>query len=1715
MGAGNYTIRVHGVLDDSQIRAQLAAIQKEFNTMGFGGKGGKGGAFMVPTGGSGSKPVKGFQAYVKGSKEATKANKKFGASTLDITKKVIQFGATTAVIRGVTSGMGDMVKNVYELDGALTEFKKVSDLSGKGLEKYTDQAYKVGKTVARTGTEMIQAATEFKKSGFSEKDSLELGRVASMYQNVADAELTAGEAANFIVSQMKAYNMTAQQSEHIIDAVNEVSNNFAVSSADIATNIGKASAALATGNVTYEQSIGLMTAMTEITRNGAKSARGLVSIQSRYNQIIDESSSTGKKLTAWYKEHNIAIKDQNGQLRSFYEVGKDVAAIWDTLSDNEKKYYLNTQAGANQSQNLAALMRNYDTAVEATATALDSAGSAAKENARYMESMEGKLKNLKSAWEDFSRKMVNSDMLKAGIDALTDALNFLSTDGGQALIKVAAGFTGLYLAAKPFMALFGLGSSAKAIKGFNVFTKNLNKAGKKFPGHAKKFSGMSSAFVVGSKKSNKSLGTLGKTLAKTFGGGAAGLGLTGAGGLVAGIGLLSVALAKFIPIGEEANKKVFDKKYDKSLEQLEELKHKYKGVKDEIAELEAKRDSGEKLTSGEEHRLELLKEQEEALKRQIELQKERNAADFEKKEMTPDLKNLGGSKLFQETRGGTARTNEQIAAQLGIYDQLTSKVAEFRNATLEAADAQKKFAYGTSEYDDAVAKVSDSMDEVKKKQKEWLDQYGSVDKMPEAMQKSYKAVEQVTDAYDRLSKKAGKGVDFGDLGGKKAEKLVEDFKTLGKNIGISVNEAGKVSKIDFSQFEMGLRSAGFTTEQIRDSLTQITKENPKATVTIDGTDVAAKDVDTVLDYLDKVDGDDPKATVEINGTDVAVSDIKDLDDLIDRINGTDIETTVEEKGADSVLDDFMEVQKGAKVLDALKPLIELLFNGQEAQEGVESTESSLQGINGTTATATVGVTGATEAAGMVGSLISVIASLFGKTVPVMETGAAPSVGRVSALIGIIKSLTGKTVTAMAKTVGAGAVAGLKGMIAGLHSKVVTITTKVKKIFSAKGTRHAPEGLAEVNENGFEYIRDAKTGELRVAGGGKRTTTILGEGDTVYTHGQSLRMKQEAKEPLPQFKKGKKGKVKSVSKKAYNKAIKKIRDKYEKELEKLEYQRDVKHWTDDKFAKEKEKLYKKYEKKVSNYNKTHKIKAKKKKDRKKKTGLGGENKRDLGRTLAEVAHDNAVADIESAIDDYLGTAENLQTALAKIEAAKKAQKISAEEALDLQKQAYKANVDYNMKLLEQGKITYKELEEIVKKYYEAGMLTEKEYYEYLEDAAEEYKNQIIDKMEKIIDEFYDTVDKSGKIIGGSFEDALAQLRDLAAEGNLTVEEALELERQLYAKHLSSMFNAYQYDKKTYADMKNMIHDYYNAGKLAAEDYYDYLQQLADEQMSKEKDRIEELQRANNDQYDLAKLYVQQQIDLLEQQNDELDEQNELIELQNDLEKAKARRVRVYREGVGFVYEQDREAIEEAQKALIDYQKEQDSPELKAWKDVLELFDQQEVLANIKELEVRLGSTVGTLFGAYGTSTTAWTEFIKRSLTTDKGYEALLEDMDKVTYWDDVLGYLNGSGQIDASTLVDYFNRYQYNSNVTKGATSLPSALNNTGSLMRTQVMPTTHLGSLDTSVSGLDVVHMTSDNDSYVYNFDSLVLPNVTDANSLVNELRNLPNKALQFSGSRA
>lgn len=276
---------------------------------------------------------------------------------------------------------------------------------------------------------------EFKKSGFNEEDSATLAGVAAMYQNVADDAISAGESANFIISQMKAFGLEAEDATHIIDALNEVSNTQAVSSADLANNLGKASAAMALGNNTYEQALSMMTAITEINRSGAKSARALVSVQSRLTQVLDEQSSTGKALVEIYNGLGIALKDQNGQLRPTFEIFKDLAAVWPNLTTNQRDYIALTQAGANQTSNFVALMDNFDAALKAEATAMESSGSAAKENAAYMESLEAQTTQLKATFQDFANNVIDKELVSSILALANDVLGALNTETGKTITQ--------------------------------------------------------------------------------------------------------------------------------------------------------------------------------------------------------------------------------------------------------------------------------------------------------------------------------------------------------------------------------------------------------------------------------------------------------------------------------------------------------------------------------------------------------------------------------------------------------------------------------------------------------------------------------------------------------------------------------------------------------------------------------------------------------------------------------------------------------------------------------------------------------------------------------------------------------------------------------------------------------------------------------------------------------------------------------------------------------------------------------------------------------------------------------------------------------------------------------------------------------------------------------------------------------------------------------
>jgi hypothetical protein len=172
--------------------------------------------------------------------------------------KVAKFKIVTELLMAFINAGKQAIEIVKEFDKELTEFRKVSDLSGEALDEYTNKLGELGEAVASTTTEMISASSQFVKAGFTEEQSAELAQIAELYRNIADEELTAGESASFVISQMKAFgDESTAFAEHTINAVNNVSNQMAVSSTDITTALTKTSSAMSVLGNSYEQTIAL------------------------------------------------------------------------------------------------------------------------------------------------------------------------------------------------------------------------------------------------------------------------------------------------------------------------------------------------------------------------------------------------------------------------------------------------------------------------------------------------------------------------------------------------------------------------------------------------------------------------------------------------------------------------------------------------------------------------------------------------------------------------------------------------------------------------------------------------------------------------------------------------------------------------------------------------------------------------------------------------------------------------------------------------------------------------------------------------------------------------------------------------------------------------------------------------------------------------------------------------------------------------------------------------------------------------------------------------------------------------------------------------------------------------------------------------------------------------------------------------------------------
>ena len=411
----------------------------------------------------------------------------------DALMNMINYQLAYKIIQETVQALKSMTQAVCDLDKNLTEFNKVADLSYDKLSEFADKAYEAADKIGRTGTDMIEAAIEFKRAGYDLNNSLEMGDAALVMTNVADGITQTSDAASTLISVLNGFNIDEADIMSIVDKMNSVSNQSPVGFDNLADGLERVSGTMNQAGNTIDQTIGLLTGGFTQLRKMEKVATGLTTISQRLRAIDEDGNEIdglSAKLGEAFGTIGVEIEDANGNLRSTYNILSDYAKVYPELTSEQRQYFGELAAGKHQITVFNAIVDEMGTVDKAIEQSKDILNSATNENEIYRQSIEGMKNELDNQFQMLSKEVISSDWIKdlisAGIDFIEVLTNIIKqddlvsgtigifTDALKTLASVLKNITGNDGMAALINAFMTYKTMTKGIDIFNFFNAKKN-----------------------------------------------------------------------------------------------------------------------------------------------------------------------------------------------------------------------------------------------------------------------------------------------------------------------------------------------------------------------------------------------------------------------------------------------------------------------------------------------------------------------------------------------------------------------------------------------------------------------------------------------------------------------------------------------------------------------------------------------------------------------------------------------------------------------------------------------------------------------------------------------------------------------------------------------------------------------------------------------------------------------------------------------------------------------------------------------------------------------------------------------------------------------------------------------------------------------------------------------------------------------------------------
>ena len=598
--------------------------------------------------------------------QGTKQTETFFEGITRKTKELAQYALSSISIYDVWNQIRNGIQYVREIDTAMTELRKVTDETEASYDRFLKTASSTGARIGSTISDFTQATATFAKLGYNMDTASKMAESAIVYQNVGDGIESAEAAAESIISTMKGFGLEATNTMAIVDSFNEVGNRFAIDSKGIGDALMRSASAMAMAGNSMHETIGLATAANTVVQNPEKVGTALKTLSLRLRSTKAEMEAAGEetdgmadsvtKLQAQLLKlthGKVDIMLNTGEFKNTTQILREMSAAWKEMNDFERAEALEAMGGKNQANVLAAIIQNFDIAERAIETSANAAGSALRENEKYLDSIEGKIKQFTNALQAMWSKLISSDVIKIIVDMGTSALKTVE----------ALGLVGTALAAITLIKFVPW--LLKAVAGTDTFSKALSKLlvnlvsvegvslAKYFASQMAAMNGMTS--VAG--KLGVTFKSLGKTMVQFFSTTAGKLTL-----MAAAVTAVVVIVEKLIVTTKEKEEAflALNNELEENKAKLDDVTSKLKDINVQMEELSNKGP----LTFTEQEELDRLKAQSDELQRQLDLQEA--LVKFKQKDVNNEAAEMA-TEYYEDTNfeSGKGKSDYQEAGAIG------------------------------------------------------------------------------------------------------------------------------------------------------------------------------------------------------------------------------------------------------------------------------------------------------------------------------------------------------------------------------------------------------------------------------------------------------------------------------------------------------------------------------------------------------------------------------------------------------------------------------------------------------------------------------------------------------------------------------------------------------------------------------------------------------------------------------------------------------------------------------------------------------------------------------------------------------------------------------------------------------------------------------------------------------------------------------------------